>query len=430
MSSFKFANRINTLHTKKNQDKISHTPINKLPWADNFMTTDKRYTGISGGRGGGAKTSNGASIVVDSSLDPKYAGTRMLCLREYGVSVKESTFSVVKDTIYANNLQHLFNIVPSYGLIKAKPTDVTLIFGGCQNPEALKSGNNVSLIWIDEAEKIQRYALDVICPIARSNKYDPNKYSPKILFTYNPRNPIDAVKKYLNDKGKFAHQEHFTIFDTPSEWQDPILLQDAEIDRVYSPDIFKWLWLGEPDPNSPALIFENIHIEDSDKYSVRASKAWIDPSYIGGDTTALTLFIWGAGVVYCLGFAWRLGWKDCLQDILNICNRYNVVEIGYESNNLDTLIKDIINLQYKHKFKISYAMSKKPKIERITRITPYLSKFVFLKIKEGGLGYVENWSYIRQLQDYTILKTKYPKDNDFDDAPDSLTTGAKYYKII
>jgi hypothetical protein len=75
-------------------------------------------------------------------------------------------------------------------------------------------------------------------------------------------------------------------------------------------------------------------INHIDEYPDKESVAFIDPSFEGGDYTALTILTaFGQGVA-AVGFAYKKAWNHCLEEMLPQLQKYKVRRIAFETNSL------------------------------------------------------------------------------------------------
>jgi hypothetical protein len=72
-----------------------------------------------------------------------------------------------------------------------------------------------------------------------------------------------------------------------------------------------------------------------DKFPVGDSAvAFIDPSYTGGDYTALTIMKAHFEGVAVIGFTYKKAWNHCLEEMIPHLLRCNVKRLAFETNNL------------------------------------------------------------------------------------------------
>ncbi len=85
-------------------------------------------------------------------------------------------------------------------------------------------------------------------------------------------------------------------------------------------------------PNDGTNPFDKIRYID--KYPIGDSVAFIDPSFEGGDYTAITILRgYGQGVAV-VGFAFKKAWNHCLPELVEKITRYGVRRVAFETNSL------------------------------------------------------------------------------------------------
>jgi len=121
----------------------------------------KRYKILSGGRGS-AKSESVARYLLICAMQRK---ERILCTREYQVSISDSVHRVLKDIIEQYELPY-FEITNNS--IRNKSTGSEFIFKGLKhNINEIKSMQGITKVWIEEAQSISKQSLDVLIPTIR-----------------------------------------------------------------------------------------------------------------------------------------------------------------------------------------------------------------------------------------------------------------------
>lgn len=406
---------------EKSKKTFTFNPQNSdlTPFFREFQQKKHRYNEISGGRSS-TKTRETALLFVEDSMLKELSNTTFLCLREFATSLKKSTYKTIKKAIRYKNWEQHFKFIPSNSMILNKITGVEFHFSGCQDPDGLRSVEDASRVWFEESHMLDYKTIQDICNSCRWNDQKGNKT--KIFFTYNPEKAVDDVRKYCSTRKNLLHK-HITILDVPKNYQNEDMMMSLNEDKLNDFELFEWVWLGKPSPDSPKMLFENIITDDSANYNIKSCVAWLDPSFIGGDTTALTLFVIGAGKVYIKGYVFKRGWKDCMDEVVHILSNNNCKNFSYEGNGIFDGIQEY--LKEKYQIHADWEVSKQRKIFRIAKINRFLNKFVFLTEKNSY-----NRAYMQQLKLYNFKITTHPKAGEYDDAPDSLCTGAKFFRII
>jgi len=85
------------------------------------------------------------------------------------------------------------------------------------------------------------------------------------------------------------------------------------------------------------------NIRSIDEFPEKDSVAFIDPSFEGGDYTALTIMTsFGQGVAV-VGFAYKKAWNHCIGDMIPKFMKYKVRRIAFETNSLGSQPIELIN---------------------------------------------------------------------------------------
>lgn len=199
----------------------------------NVLAARKRYTIIKGGRGAG-KSWAVADWLLCEALDRK---VRILCTREIQRTIRESVLKLLTDRIETNKLSNFF-IVQRDKITSINGSE--FIFAGLwQNTTEIKSMEGVDICWVEEAQRISDFSLDILTPTIRKK----NSY---IIFTYNPYSENDAVfKKFVNVKRDDVEVLHTTIFNLPERMRSLVLLKELEWDKETNEALYRHKWIGE-----------------------------------------------------------------------------------------------------------------------------------------------------------------------------------------
>lgn len=160
--------------------------------------------------------------------------------------------------------------------------------------------------------------------------------------------------------------------------------------------------------------FENIRYINKFPKS-EAAVAFIDPSFEGGDFTALSImkaYMEGVAVV---GFAYKKAWNHCLEDINTQLQRFGVKRLCFETNSLGDQPLEILRAAFKGGIGVVGRKSNTNKHSRI--IAAGMFAHMIHLSKES------NPEYINQVIQYEY-KAKH------DDAPDSLASCLEWLGLI
>jgi phage terminase large subunit len=222
-------------------------------WALPIVEADSiRYIGIWGGRGSG-KSHFLAELLIERCILEKVDA---VCVREVQKSLSKSVKKLLENKIIELGVGHLFEvqndkiITPHGGMI---------IFTGMQNhtADSIKSLEGYDVAWIEEAQSLSQYSLDLLRPTIR-------KPGSQIWASWNPKFETDPIDKFLRcgnpPKGSIIVEVNFC--DNP--WLPDVLREEMEYDRSRDPDKYAWVWLGKYLKNSESRVFKNWRIEEFD----------------------------------------------------------------------------------------------------------------------------------------------------------------------
>lgn len=159
---------------------------------------------------------------------------RIVCGREQQNSIEESVYTLLKDLIKAYNLN--YNVMAHE--IRHRSNGTTIKFKGFreQGSVNIKGLEGVDILWIDEAQSVQKSTLDVIVPTIR-------KEHAKMIFTLNRFLRDDAVPEMFVGRADCLHIV-INYFDNP--FCPLVLKNEAELCKNKSERDYKHIWLGEP----------------------------------------------------------------------------------------------------------------------------------------------------------------------------------------
>lgn len=205
---------------------------------------------IKGGRGGG-KTK---AMVMFFLYIVFKEGCRVICLREFANSNKNSLLNEFKEVIYNYHLDiKITNLMIDFlpknqSAIKIQATSITfaghrgeILFTGINDNTimALKSIGNIKYAWLEEANFLTEYAYRILKPCIRM----PNS---KIFYTFNPQSSEDFLyQKSLNSSPRVLVK---TInYDQNIYFKNTELEFDRQDDFKNLPRaLYNHIWLGEP----------------------------------------------------------------------------------------------------------------------------------------------------------------------------------------
>jgi PBSX family phage terminase large subunit len=217
----------------------------QIPSKLQFFLKDKsRFKCVYGGRGSGKSESIARSLIVKSLQ----AEERILCAREFQISIADSVHKLLTDVIYAHGLDSMFEITKA-SIKSCKGSE--FIFKGIRNNiNEIKSLQGISICWVEEAQKVSENSWDVLIPTIR-------KKESEIWVSFNPDVKDDATyKRFVENKPIDCISVLCNYYDNPF-FENTELLREMEHDKQFRPEVYQNKWLGQNKQNSEALIFKN-----------------------------------------------------------------------------------------------------------------------------------------------------------------------------
>jgi phage terminase large subunit len=273
--------------------------IQAVPFAPKMFwllhpSTPSRYRAGSGGRGSGKSHAFAAAIIL-RMLDRRI---RVLCAREIMRSLRESVHHLLEAKLETLGLSQFFEVNDRE--ITCRTTGAEIIFAGLfANINALKSLENISLVWLEEAESASQRSLEILTPTIRAA-------GSEIWLSLNPDAADAPVMEFVNGGRPDVRHTHVIFSDNP--WWPA----ELESERVYlqsvDPDAYAHIYLGATRTQSDAQIFKG-------KYSIEEfvpQAGWNGPFFgadFGFSQDAATLIkSWIAGrVLYVEHEAYAVG---------------------------------------------------------------------------------------------------------------------------
>lgn len=151
-----------------------------------------------------------------------------------------------------------------------------------------------------------------------------------------------------------------------------------------------------------------------DTFSKDDSIAFIDPSFEGGDYTAMTVLKGHFDGVAVYGKVWKRAWFDLLDEIYDVVIEKGVLKLGFETNCLGEQPIRLLREMFDD-VEVVGKKSVGPKHSRIMALGPF-AKLIFLA-RDSDRIYI----------DQTV---QYEYNAEYDDAPDSLASCLEWAGLI
>lgn len=211
-----------------------------------------RYKGAHGGRGSGK-----SHFFAEHAIELSYAEkVDIVCVREIQRTLDQSVKKLLEQKIEKFGLRGFD--VQDRKIVS--PQGGVIIFEGMQNHNAdsIKSLEDFSIAWVEEAQSLSQRSLDLLRPTIR-------KDGSELWFSWNPNFPTDPVDVLLRGESPppdaVVVQANFR--DNP--WLPDVLRAELEYDQKRDPDKFAHVWLGEYQRNSESRVFRNWTVEEFDR---------------------------------------------------------------------------------------------------------------------------------------------------------------------
>lgn len=161
---------------------------------------------------------------------------RVLCLREYQATMRQSVLKVLEDMIRRLNLGGFYRVGKT-GILGANGTE--FIFAGLRRDvDQIKSTEGVDIAWIEEAQSVSGNSWEVLTPTIRAP-------GSEIWSTWNPGGADDATyKRYVLTQRGNAIVRKVTWRDNPY-FPEVLRLEREELLRA-DPEAEAHVWEGEP----------------------------------------------------------------------------------------------------------------------------------------------------------------------------------------
>jgi len=219
----------------------------RVPFAPDGMSV--RHRVLYGGRGGGKSWTIAAELVLRAYRKTE----RVLCLREYQNSIRDSSKRLIEDMIDRLGLG-----ASGTGFFTCTETEIRgrngslFSFVGLNGKEAsIKSLEGYSLAWVEEASTVSQASIDALIPTIRS-------HGSEIWWSFNPRyssDPVDLLFRGSAGPPPGSIVKAVQWHDNP--WFPSVLARDKAYDLQRDPAKHDHIWEGGYVHRSEALVFRN-----------------------------------------------------------------------------------------------------------------------------------------------------------------------------
>lgn len=197
-----------------------------------------------GGRGGGKSWTFSDMAVVRAYQKKLF----IPCLRQFQVSIKDSAYRLLSQSIEKMDLGGFFNIQDNK--ILGQNGSEFIFKGLARNINNLKSLEGADIVWVTEAVDASSEAWKKLIPTIR-------KPGSEIWIDFNPEEEEDATyQRFVVNPPKNSIVVKINYDENPF-FSNTELKPEMEYDREFNPEEFPNIWLGECKKASEAQIMRN-----------------------------------------------------------------------------------------------------------------------------------------------------------------------------
>lgn len=206
-----------------------------------------RYKGWFGGRGGG-KT---IQLIRGALFRGTIQSLKILCTREYQISIADSIKSVLEDQIIKLGFEQ-FYCIQDKGVHGKNGTE--FIFKGLKiNSKSIRSMQGINLCLVMEAQTISEDSwVDLIPTIREDNS--------EIWIEWNPFDDNDPIQKRFVDNqppNSFIKEVNYDR----NPWFPDVLRAEMEYDKERDYSLYLHIWEGQTQKLSESLVFTHYRID-------------------------------------------------------------------------------------------------------------------------------------------------------------------------
>lgn len=249
--------------------------VEQMPAWSHSLLKPNRYKCRWGGRGGAKSWAFADALLAEGVKRP----CRIVCAREFMVSIRDSVHSLLKQRVYELELEKYYTVQRD----RIHGTNGTeFLFKGLRhNVENLKSIPGITHMWIEEAQSTSAESWEIAKPTVR----DPGS---EIWLSFNPKHESDVIyQQFVVDPMRGADVQKVNWSDNP--YFSEVLNNERKDMMRRDPDAYAHIWEGELWAKSDAQILNGKwHVEEFEV----DRKGWDGPYYgadfgFANDPTAL-----------------------------------------------------------------------------------------------------------------------------------------------
>lgn len=265
--------------------EIQETVIEIPEEFERLFDTDWREAAIYGGRFS-LKSHTVARYLL---IRARMAKTRILCAREYQISIAESSHQLLSDLI---KYYELYDFKVTDKSIVNTETGSEFIFKGLHhNEQSIKSIEGIDIAWVEEAQTITQNSIEILTPTIR-------KENSQIIYTYNRLLEEDPVHTRLVIEGRPNTLVINVNYDIALkyDWMPDVIRLEMESDRENRPSLYKVKWLGQPS-SIEGRIFKDWLMIEQIPHEARKIGRGLDFGYSVDPTAATDIYEYNGGYI-------------------------------------------------------------------------------------------------------------------------------------
>jgi phage terminase large subunit len=252
---------------------------------ERLFDNDWRESAIWGGRSS-LKSHTVARYLL---IRARMAKTRILCAREYQISIADSSHQLLNDLI--NNYELYDFKVTDKSIINTETGSEFIFKGLHHNEQGIKSIEGIDIAWVEEAQTITQNSLEILTPTVRKPKS-------QIIYTYNRLLEDDPVHKRLVLEGRPNTLKINVNYDIAIKygWLADVLRIEMEDDKANRPSLYKVKWLGEPSSVEGRIFKDWILIDDIPHEAKKIGRG-LDFGYSVDPTACTDIYEYNGGYI-------------------------------------------------------------------------------------------------------------------------------------
>lgn len=192
-----------------------------------------RFKSIRGGRDGAKSWSVATALLEIGAKQQEF----IVCARENMNSIADSCHRLIVNRINDLGMQDQWDIEKAR--IRHKWTGTEFVFKGLRhNPDAIKSLEGATKLWVEEAQSVSKDSWDKSIPTVR-------RTGSEIWLTWNPELETDDTwRRFVVNAPPDCLDITMNFSDNP--WSSEVLRAEREQLEKCSPEEYDHIWLGQP----------------------------------------------------------------------------------------------------------------------------------------------------------------------------------------